>query len=135
MSREICRKIDYYFFPIKPGWVNVTSGDANAMKVALLKHGPLSVAIDASHKTFRYTISIIIIYFIFRPNENDFKFFFFVFQFPYSFYSNGVYYEPSCGSSVESLDHAVGVVGYGQMNGQLYWLVKNSWSNLWGNDG
>lgn len=48
--------------PIK-GWVNVTSGDPNAMKVALLQHGPISVAIDASQKTF-------------------------------SFYSNGVYYDP-----------------------------------------
>lgn len=36
------------------GWVNVTSGNPNAMKVALLKNGPISVAIDASHKTFSF---------------------------------------------------------------------------------
>ena len=36
------------------GWVNVTTGNANALKVALLKHGPISVAIDASHKTFSF---------------------------------------------------------------------------------
>lgn len=36
------------------GWVNVTSGNPSAMKVALLKHGPISVAIDASHKTFSF---------------------------------------------------------------------------------
>lgn len=48
------------------GYVNVTSGDADALKVALLKHGPISVAIDASRKTF-------------------------------SFYSNGIYYDPECG--------------------------------------
>lgn len=35
-------------------WVNVTRGDPNAMKVALLKHGPISVAIDAAHKTFSF---------------------------------------------------------------------------------
>lgn len=36
------------------GWVNVTSGDDNAFKVALFKHGPLSVAIDASVRTFTF---------------------------------------------------------------------------------
>lgn len=48
------------------GFVNVTPRNINAMKVAMFKHGPISVAIDASHKTF-------------------------------SFYSNGVYYDPQCG--------------------------------------
>lgn len=86
------------------GFVNVTSNDANAFKIALLKHGPLSVAIDASQKTF-------------------------------SFYSHGIYYEPNCKNGLDELDHAVLAVGYGIINGESYWLVKNSWSNYWGNDG
>jgi len=89
--------------PIK-GYVNVTSGDLDALKVALFKHGPISVAIDASHKSF-------------------------------SFYANGVYYEPKCGSGEDDLDHAVLAVGYGTLRGEPYWLIKNSWSTYWGNDG
>jgi len=51
------------------------------------------------------------------------------------FYANGVYYEPDCGNKPEDLDHAVLAVGYGQLDGKDYWLIKNSWSTHWGNDG
>ena len=85
-------------------YVNVTSGDLDALKVALANHGPVSVAIDASHKSL-------------------------------SFYSSGVYYEPECGNTDDELNHAVLAVGYGELEGQKYWLIKNSWSNYWGNDG
>ena len=36
------------------GYVNVTSGDLQALKVAMAKHGPISVAIDASHKSLSF---------------------------------------------------------------------------------
>lgn len=32
-------------------------------------------------------------------------------------------------------DHAVLVVGYGRENGVNYWLVRNSWSTMWGDGG
>ncbi|XP_030644895.1 digestive cysteine proteinase 1 [Chanos chanos] len=85
-------------------YTNVTSGDLEALKVALLKHGPAAVSIDASHRSF-------------------------------TFYSNGVYYEPACKNGTDDLDHAVLAVGYGTLDGKPYWLVKNSWSTYWGNDG
>ncbi|TNN54859.1 Digestive cysteine proteinase 2 [Liparis tanakae] len=85
-------------------YTNVTSGDGEALKLALFKNGPVAVSIDAAHRSF-------------------------------VFYSHGVYYEPACGNTVDDLDHAVLAVGYGTLSGEPYWLVKNSWSTYWGNDG
>lgn len=86
------------------GFINVTSNDPEALELALFENGPVTVAIDASQKTF-------------------------------SFYSHGVYYDDNCGNTPDDLDHQVLAVGYGQLYGQKYWLIKNSWSTYWGNDG
>ncbi|KAJ9584494.1 hypothetical protein L9F63_021163, partial [Diploptera punctata] len=44
-----------------------------------------------------------------------------------------IYCDPEC--TTQMLDHGVLVVGYGHVACTDYWLVKNSWSEDWGDNG
>lgn len=48
-------------------------------------------------------------------------------------YEEGVF--NGCTDANTDINHAVVLVGYGEQDGQKYWLVRNSWSPSWGEAG
>jgi C1A family cysteine protease len=54
---------------------------------------------------------------------------------PLMFYSGGIVDASAEECDPEGLNHGVTLVGYGTENGQDFWIVKNSWSASWGEDG
>ncbi|XP_037632801.1 cathepsin La [Sebastes umbrosus] len=106
MDDQPCRYDPFFNSVNDTGFVDVPSGVERALMKAVAAVGPVSVAIDAAHESFQ-------------------------------FYQSGIYYEKECSS--EQLDHGVLVVGYGfekqDVDGKKYWIVKNSWSEKWGDKG
>ena len=47
-------------------------------------------------------------------------------------YTGGIYKDETGASAVS---HAISVVGWGEENGEKYWIVRNSWGTYWGEDG
>lgn len=87
------------------GYKYTKENDENDLMKAVASVGPVAVFIDASRQSFQS-------------------------------YNSGVYYDSACSSNGNDLRHIVLVVGYGKDNNYGdYWLVKNSWSTRWGEQG
>ena len=50
---------------------------------------------------------------------------------PFYSYKNGIY---PCSDYAGRVNHAVVIIGWGEDNGQKYWLIRNSWGT-WGDSG
>jgi len=51
------------------------------------------------------------------------------------YYDTGVLDVDSCKHNESTIDHAVVIVGYGTEAGKDYYLIRNSWSTYWGDEG
>lgn len=106
----------------------VTEDSEEALKEAVATIGPISVAIDATRPTFiLFRSGLYSVYthnapmFFFAGNINQCISRLCVpIQCLYGF--TGVYNDVSC---TQKVNHGVLAVGYGTLNGQDYWLVKN----------
>ncbi|XP_063377909.1 procathepsin L-like [Cydia fagiglandana] len=85
------------------GWTDVTPLSEQALKIALINHGPLSVSIDAEDA--------------------------------FTHYDGGILYDTKCQSSKDDMNHEVTLVGYGEKDGESYWIIRNSYGPYWGIDG
>ncbi|OQR95621.1 cysteine protease family C01A [Thraustotheca clavata] len=105
LSSSICTNVDVY-----SKWSTGTSSYLSIQNsqddvMKALQNGPLSISIDASGKGFRN-------------------------------YGSGIYDASDCKSDGVTVDHAVMIMGYGQTDdGQLYWIIRNSWGTIWGENG
>jgi len=50
-------------------------------------------------------------------------------------YESGIYANNTCANGPMDVNHAVVAVGFGSDMGIDYWIIKNSWSANWGEEG
>ena len=54
----------------------------------------------------------------------------------FMFYREGVFYDPACAESLDEVNHAVLLVGYGtDPTGVDFWIIQNSFGTGWGEKG
>ncbi len=87
------------------GWVDVPYRNDTATMQALIQHGPLAVAFNVGAATL--------------------------------YYDSGVIDAAECEQNApDQLNHAINLVGFGTSeDGVDYWLLRNSWSTYWGDEG
>ena len=105
-----------YAYTGKDGTCNYSAGDISGVNVAYYQTATPDSAVDMKAAVAQQPVSVSI--------EAD--------QSVFQQYKSGIFDSASCGTQ---LDHATLVVGYGSENGTEYWIMKNSWNTVWGEDG
>ncbi|EDV28494.1 uncharacterized protein TRIADDRAFT_19901 [Trichoplax adhaerens] len=80
------------------------SGNVSAVRLAVSKIGPISIAFNVHSLSFH-------------------------------FYSSGIFEDPTCYNDIHHINHALNLVGYGKLGNEHYWIIRNSWSEHWGENG
>lgn len=115
----VCREIDY------PYTSGITTKTGMCKKNCELVYGTkITESVNVSPNSDIFLMSALLNQPISVAIEAD--------QQIFQLYSSGILTGDVCG---DNLDHGVLVVGYGTENGVDYYIVKNSWSENWGEKG
>ncbi|DBA00224.1 TPA: hypothetical protein N0F65_007868 [Lagenidium giganteum] len=83
----------------------VVKSDSEDALIQALQSGPVSANVDALSDGFRH-------------------------------YAGGIYNAKDCASDGKTVNHAVVLVGYGETEeGEKYWIIRNTWGTMWGENG
>jgi len=50
-------------------------------------------------------------------------------------YGGGIFTGGGCSINLDDANHALALVGYGYTNGKGYYILRNSWGEMWGEKG
>ncbi|XP_038826790.1 procathepsin L-like isoform X2 [Salvelinus namaycush] len=103
---DVCHYLPEFSAVNETGFVDIPSGKENALMNAVASVGPISVAIDASHKSFQF------------------------------YQSGIYYEKKCSSEQLDHGVLVVGYGFEGEdVDGNKFWIVKNSWTEKWGDKG
>lgn len=115
IENGLCSNLSYPY--------TATNGQCNNTCKSLVKISNYSDIIPNDEQILKYAVQHQPVSVAIQANKRSFQ-----------MYQSGIYSDPDCGFE---LDHGVLLVGYGydKEYDMDYWIIKNSWSKSWGENG